>query len=356
MPRFIPMLTFAIDHQLGGGSITQFHRTNIIIHLLATGAVFFFVLSLLQSKGGRDTLQWIPPDWFALFVAALWALNPAQTNGVTYLVQRMASLAALFYCLSCALYLRARLADTLLPRLSWGMGCVVAAVLAFGSKENTATLPVTLVLLEVMFLSPGLGQKIRGRLRPGQWLGICVLAFLLLPLATPFWNHIVAGYLDRPFTLGQRLLTEARVIVFYLSLLLLPLPGRMNLDHDFPLSHSLLSPLTTLWSFLGLAGLVCVAHRQRKKAPLFAFGIYWFLLTLLIESSVVPLEIIFEHRLYLPSIGIAIALLGGLDRLLGRFKPEQTGKNRRVFFYRWLSLPVRWQCSPRFATTTGRMR
>ncbi|MDH5299368.1 MAG: hypothetical protein OEV91_10155, partial [Desulfobulbaceae bacterium] len=117
--RVIPMLSFAVDHQLGGGSIVQFHLTNLVIHLLATTAVFFFVFSLLETTVGRKALKCLPPATFAFFVAALWALNPVQTNAVTYIVQRMASLAALFYCLACVFYLRSRLAGNLRCRWGW---------------------------------------------------------------------------------------------------------------------------------------------------------------------------------------------------------------------------------------------
>jgi tetratricopeptide (TPR) repeat protein len=313
--RLLPLLTFAADHKIGRGRISQYHSTNISIHLLAVIALFFFSQGLLATQRGRRALSGLNPKHFCLLVTAFWALNPVQTNAVTYLVQRMTSLTALFYVTALACYIYWRLDSSRLKRLLFFTGFLLAALCAFLSKENSATLPFAVFLVECMFITPGLGGRILKKMRWYHWVGMALLILVILPLGESTWDEILAPYGTRHFTLMERLLTETRVLVFYISLLLVPLPGRMNLEHDFTLSTSLFSPPTTFLSIIFLAVLIWTAAATWKRAPLISFGIWWFFLNLIIESTVVPLELAFEHRLYLPSIGLFIALVGCGDIL-----------------------------------------
>jgi tetratricopeptide (TPR) repeat protein len=110
------------------------------------------------------------------------------------------------------------------------------------------------------------------------------------------------------FNMWERLLTEGRVMVHYLTLLLFPLPSRLAVVHDVPKSTSLVSPFSTLLAWLLIAGLLATAYWVRKRAPVFSFWICWFFAAQLIESTILPLELMFEYRVYLPSIGIMAAL------------------------------------------------
>ncbi len=331
--RFMPMLTFAIDRALSqpDGSVSQYHYTNIAIHLAATLALFFFLRGILRTPKGTTALGSLAPDHFCLLVTGLWALSPLQTNAVTYIVQRMASLTAFFYLASLACYLFARTTAIRPRRYLLYAASLGLAVSAFFSKENSATLPLALLLLEATFISPDLPRRIGRRLTP-RTIGILLAtAFLLSPVMAKVWYTIVtSGYAIRSFTLGERLLTEARVVVYYLSLLALPLPARMTLDYDFPLSTSLLTPPTTLAAILFLTLLFYLACKTLRRLPLFGFGVLWFFLTLVIESSVIPLELVFEHRLYLPSVGFFIAVLALVD----------------LATTRWLTAPQRRQAMP----------
>lgn len=327
--RFIPMLSFAVDHLIGQGSIVQFHLTNIIIHLLATTAVFLLAMGLAKTPIGQKKLSILDPAVFGLFVAALWALHPVQTNAVTYLVQRMASLTALFYVTSLAGYLWARTGQSGLARKSGWLVFILAMAGAFWSKENSATLPLAVLLLETIFITPTLGKKVLARLGWQHWLVLAIIVILLLPFAATKISQLANGFSGRHFTMEERLFTELRVVVFYLSLLFLPLPGRLNLDHDFPISHSLFTPATTGLSLLLLIFLVFAALRVRHRHPFIAFGILFFFLNLIIESSIIPLEIIFEHRLYLPSLGFSLVLVALMD-WGGRFIPVQTDQERKT--------------------------
>jgi tetratricopeptide (TPR) repeat protein len=332
--RFIPMLSFAIDHLLGQGSIAQFHRTNILIHLLATIAAYLLTLRLTSTAIGQKNLTFLTPATFSLLVAALWALHPVQASAVTYLVQRMTSLAALFYFSALAAYVWARTSRAVPVRTTAWTVFSLAALAAFFSKENTATLPLATLLLEMIFISPDLGRRIMANLGRRQWLILAIVFLLLLPLALTELAAFSSSYTGalRHFNLPERLFTELRVVIFYLSLLALPLPGRFNLDHDFPVSHSLANPPATILAFFLLAFLLVVAFRSRRQNPVVAFGILFFFLNLLIESSVIPLELVFEHRLYLPSLGFFIVVVGLLDRGC-RLVPTHAQKELKKIFF-----------------------
>jgi tetratricopeptide (TPR) repeat protein len=321
--RLVPIITFAVDNSLGGGNVVQYHLTNIAVHLFGAIAVFFFIRGLLATKVGAGSLQYPSAAGFSLIATGLWALNPVQTNAVTYLVQRMTSIAALFYISALAFYIYGRLSASSRRRYVFFISAAVAALLAFLSKENSFTLPAALLLIEFYFLSPGGLDRVLKKITKRQWFLLSLAVLVLLPLSADLFQYATAGYGRRDFTLAERMLTQSRVVVFYISLLLLPLPGRLNLEHDFPLSISLFSPPATLLCFILLPAIFLIAIKTRKSQPLISFGIMWFFLNLLIESTFVPLEIIFEHRLYLPSVGffIVMASLAGLAArsILGRY-------------------------------------
>ena len=139
-------------------------------------------------------------------------------------------------------------------------------------------------------------------------------------------------YDRREFNLIERLLTQARVVIHYISLLLLPLPSRLNFDYDFPFSTSIFSPLTTFFSFLLLGIILIWSIRNRRQYPLIVFGIFWFFLNLLVESTVIPLELVFEHRLYLPSVGFYIAGFSMLDLLVAYLKTKHSSREVELVF------------------------
>ncbi len=328
--RFVPLLSFAVNHYFSRGNIIYYHLTNIAIHLLAVVALFFFLKALLRTETGRKSLFLLNPERYVLFVCGLWALNPIQTNAVTYIVQRMTSLAALFYLTALALYLYARLSRGAMRRFLFFSGCIGAATLAFFSKENSFTLPAAILLVEGMFLSPHLFRRLIGSIRWYHWLMLAVVLGLLFPFIIQPWQVHTADYSIRSFTLEERLLTQLRVVVFYISLLLLPLPQRLNLDHDFLLSTGWFSPPTTILSGMLLVGLFFMGMRFRKEAPLLCFGIFWFFLNLLIESTVIPLELIFEHRLYLPSVGFFMGVVAVVDFSVARLRPRRPTELRDI--------------------------
>lgn len=317
--RFIPLLTFAVSNKLAFGNLPYYHLTNIFIHLLAVTTLYFFLQGLFTRTTLREHRSFLPTTLVIIGVCGLWGLSPVQTNAVTYLVQRMTSLMALFYLLAMTFYLYGRTASPGANRNLHLLLCAGSAALAFISKENSATLPLALLLLECTIINPGSATRFLAGLKTRQWLCIGMVLLIALPIPLKILGEMVNSYGGRPFNCAERLLTESRVVVWYISLLALPLPSRMNLDHDFLISRSLLSPPTTLLSIILLCLLVATTFKYRHKSPLLTFGVFFFFLNLLIESTVVPLELVFEHRLYLPSVGFFLALAGGFDLLLSRY-------------------------------------
>lgn len=321
--RIVPNISFALNYLYNGDDPAGYHWVNIAVHAASAVAVYF-LLSLVISicfpgneKGlNRET---------ALLAALLWAVHPLQTNGVTYIVQRMTSMAALFYLLSVLFYLKARLHR----QGAQGPPLFLAAVfgvMALFSKENTAVLPITIAACEVFFIRADRIDTVLTR-RNLLLCAILLGGFLLLCLAllgTDPLAKIMKGYEQRDFTLAQRLLTEPRVIFHYLTLLVLPLPSRLNLAYDYPLSTGLLAPPWTLAALIGLIGLAAGIVLLFKHHRLTAFALFWLLINLCVESSFIPLMIAFEHRMYLPSvflIGAGAAWcyrLAGGNRLLAR--------------------------------------
>ncbi|MBN1913009.1 MAG: tetratricopeptide repeat protein [Candidatus Omnitrophica bacterium] len=246
----------------------------------------------------------------SFFAALVFLVHPIQTQGVTYVYQRTASLATFFYLATLVLYAQSWISR----RKIYYIMSLVTLALAMFTKEIAFTLPLAVVLYEIIFL------KQQGRF-PWQRVLPFIIALAIIPLivfieakappAETLKSLEEAALLDW----REYLFTEFRVMVTYIRLLLLPI--RQNLDYDYPIYASLLR-LPVLASILFLASLFLAAIRLSAKYRLVSFGIFWFFLALLVESSVVPItDVIFEHRLYLPMIGFSLFLSTGLYYLIG---------------------------------------
>jgi hypothetical protein len=298
--RPVANISFALNYYLHGYWPAGYRAVNIALHLATGILLFFFLKTILPAC----ELKMTAAATAAFFAALLWLVHPVNTQAVNYIVQRMTVLAAFFYLLSLYLYTAARRTEIRRRKKYLYTGCAVAGLLAMGSKEIAVTLPFFIFLYEWFFfrnLDPA-WLKRRLPLLVG-------LAALLAPLAVWYINaHSVGGagllaqYDRQAYTPVQRLLTEFRVIVYYISLLAFPHPGRLNLDYDFALSKSLLDPVTTLPAAAAVLGLAVLAIGLTRRHRLVAYGLFWFLGNLAIESSLIPLDIVFEHRLYLPSM------------------------------------------------------
>jgi tetratricopeptide (TPR) repeat protein len=302
--RPLSNISFALNYYLHGYNVVGYHVVNILIHISTGFILYFFVKATLCTPALRSRYR--NDRWISFFAAAVWMIHPLQTQSVSYIVQRMNSLCAMFYILSILLYARFRLSEQ--QRNKWWLfsGCILAGALSLASKQIAATLPVFIVIYEWYFFRDLDLKWLKNHipLLTGCLLLAAVIALALLG-SNPL-DRILNGYKGRDFTLAQRLLTEPRVIILYLSLLLWPHPSRLNLDHDFTLSNSLMDPWTTFFAILTIAALIGLAVATAKKHRLFSFCILWFFGNLAIESSLIALEIVFEHRVYLPSMAFSL--------------------------------------------------
>ncbi|BBO79500.1 hypothetical protein DSCO28_00660 [Desulfosarcina ovata subsp. sediminis] len=326
--RPIPCLTFAINWLLGQDDPTGYHLVNIAIHGMTAILIYFVVVRLFQTPvliadGNR---KGVSPQGVAFMCALLWAVHPLQSQAVTYIVQRMAQLAAFFYLAAMLLYLKGRLACVRKKQWQYFIGCLICGVLGSMSKENAAMLPLTLVLLEACFFR----QRWSTIKTPYLIMAGCGIALLTYVLGVRLFLNgdylfLLRGYSSRPYTPLQRLLTESRILWFYLSQLAFPLPGRFSIEHDILISNSLLSPWSTLPAMLGIGSMIIAGLMNIKKYPVIAFGVLFFFVNHVVESSVIGLELIFEHRNYLPDIFIFLIVSIGIHHGLAWVKNNYAG-------------------------------
>ena len=305
--RPVSNISFALNYFIHGYNVVGFHVVNMLIHIITGFILYLFVKTTFCTPVLKS--RYSDYMWISFFTAAIWMIHPVQTQSISYVVQRMNSLAVMFYMLSIWLYARFRLNRQ--PKNKWWLlsGCILAGVLALLTKEIAATLPFFIIIYEWYFFRD---LKLEWVKRNIPMLTTCLVLSVGLALIFLGGNpvaKILEPYESRDFTLSQRLLTEPRVVIFYLSLLFWPHPSRLNLDHDFPLSHSLMDPLTTSFSILVLAVMFIAAVFTAKRQRLLSFGILWFFGNLAIESTILALEIVFEHRLYLPSMMISLIVV-----------------------------------------------
>lgn len=307
--RPVSYLTFALNHAAGGPDAWSFHVTNLGIHVLAGILAYWLSLLLLgqASKVDDPLLSRLPVDgkYFASLLAALvFTLHPLQTQSVTYVVQRMTSLAALFYLAAFACYVSGRISPGVARRWSlWTLGLLLW-LLALGSKQISVTLPIVIMLYEWYFHENLTAAWLRRHL-----VGI-LSAILLIALVSTIHLLLVGDkvfdqFESRDFTLTERLLTQTRVVCIYAGLTFFPSPSRLNLLHDVSVSRGLTDPWTTALSLTAVLLYLALAVTSARWSKLFSFCLLWPVIHLAIESSILPIELIYEHRMYLPLFGIS---------------------------------------------------
>jgi len=293
-------LSFAINYYFHGYNVIGYRVVNILIHLI-TGILLYYLVkttvALANSSNGSEYSQWLP-----FYVALLWTVHPLHIQSVTYIVQRMNSMATMFYILSFFLYASGRLSNVHKRGRALFVASFLSGIIALGSKQIAATLPIMLFFYEWFFFR----QLDWGWLKKSfRRLVVPLVVFVVIAigyLGFDFLERVFATYDHRDFTMSQRVMTQFRVVIFYLSLILFPNPSRLSLDHDFLLSSSLIDPVSTIFSLFAIIGAIGFAIFKAKRLPIVSFCILWYFGNLAIESSVIGLEIIFEHRTYLPSM------------------------------------------------------
>ncbi len=303
--RPIPMLTLAINYWLGGTDVVGYHIVNLIIHILSGVVVYFLSLQILSS----DQIKNEHPikknkEIAALLISLLFLAHPIQTQAVTYTIQRITSLAALFYMLSVFFYLKGRMLQSsktgsLKEALPFYAGTFISFILAILSKQIAVTLPLALLMAEFFFI-----RDKEGKLYKKYIITYSALSFFAIALAL-----IVKGLPRESQEIPRDiyLFTEFKVMVKYVQLLILPI--NQNLDHDIAPAFSLWG-LKQLFSLAFILGLISLGVYMFRRDRLISFGIFWFFLALSVESTFIPIkDFIFEHRLYLPSFGFFLILV-----------------------------------------------
>lgn len=340
-------LTFAINYSFGKLNVFGYHLVNILIHIINGFIVYFLSLEIMKllfrspeeaktskvrgrglSKEATLTRDLRLPV-AALFGALIFVVHPLQTQAVTYICQRYASLAALFYLASVLFYLKARINQTSGRRdqgsgeqtvffsiqiLAFYLICIICGVLAFMSKQNTASLPLAILLVEYLCVD----RSWQGWKKKLVWAGMALILFLigLLYVSGAFQGEVTARRLLEDVSELARetelvshwsyLCTQLNVLIIYIRLLFLPIG--QNLDHLYLFKSGFFDGYTPL-AFLILVGVIILGIYSRIRRPVITLGIFWFFITLSVESSIIPIrDALFEHRLYLPMFGFAIVL------------------------------------------------
>lgn len=324
--RPLSMASLMLSGWLGGYVPFAFKFGNLLVHLLCGLAGW----QVLRRVLARDSHLAAQADLAAALLAALWLLHPMNVSTVLYAVQRMAQVSTLFMLASLWVYLASRQAlergnglravaglFVLLPLL------VVAGLLG---KENAAVTPALCLVFELAYFRHSRADK--------RVLGVFYAAFLVVPgllastvLLRP--GGLLGGYLARDFTLPQRLLSESRALMDYIGALLLPRGPSMGVFTDgFVTSTGWLSPPSTLFAVLALAAITALAIALRKRAPSVFAGWCFFLVAHAMESSILPLELYFEHRNYLPAFGLLLAAAGMAELLTRKLHTQNFSRHQ----------------------------
>jgi tetratricopeptide (TPR) repeat protein len=340
--RYVAYLTFALNYLAGGYDPFGWHLVNVAIHLANAVLVWAFVLLAFRSRRLRASTIAPASGAIAFASAAIFVAHPLATQAVSYVVQRITSLATLFYLLTVVLYLAWRLSSRAMSRIALYAGVLASALLAVRTKEIAFTLPVALALVEWAFLEGG----------RRRWLPILPVAAmaLLIPLSLVDFAKPVSGVLatanqsTRVQALDGRhdyLRTQAVVVARYLGLLAFPV-GQV-IDHDVAIRRSWLA-LDVAGCALLLAALASLggwlAWRSTPRGGraaldpsvrMVALGIGWFFVTLSVESSVIPIaDVMNEHRVYLPSAALFPAVVTLLALLFHRIDPARVARDTAV--------------------------
>jgi protein O-mannosyl-transferase len=313
--RPISMASFAIDHARAGLNPGAFKRTNLLIHLfcglMAAGLSFLLSTRVFWREASHAEHLGL-----ALLVACLWMIHPLQLTNVLYVVQRMNSLCGLFTIAALICYCATRFhpdGRIVRPGAAGIIGTVALTLAAMLSKENGVLTFGYLATIEIAArytLEPYRRSADRTLMAMIGLGGVTTIALL-----AAFHKPLLEAYANRPFTLGERLLTEPRVLLWYLKLMVMPDIHQMGLIHDdWTVSPSLVAPASTLAAIAVWLLAIALAWRTRFSMPLILFGLLWYLVGHSVESTFMPLLLVFEHRNYLPLFGICFAVLALLAR------------------------------------------
>ncbi|KRB10953.1 hypothetical protein ASD86_00405 [Lysobacter sp. Root690] len=323
--RPVSMASFMLSAALGNATPLDFKLGNLLIHIACAALIYMLLLRLFLRSSTTRSIG----ATTAGFLTALWLLHPLHVSTVLYAVQRMAQLSSLFVLAALLAYLQGRNALDARARTKayvWlFVGFPLLWLLGLLSKENAAVAPALCLVVELAYFQrlPELRRALAGFY--GLTLITPALLALMVLIVKP--GALLAGYAIRDFDMTERLLSQTRALLDYLGMLLFPRGERMGVfTDDFAVSHGLLSPPSTLACLCALSAISAIAIVLRRRSPHLFAGWFFFLVAHGVESTVLPLELYFEHRNYLPSVGLLLMLAGMLS--LSRESVRATGAYR----------------------------
>lgn len=339
--RPIALFSFAIQYQAWPNDPTAFKAVNLIIHL-ATGGMLLGLFGCLARISGLSRTAAFSA---AVVGSALWLLAPLHVSTVLYTVQRMTQLAAFFSVVGIWAWVqgRQRLAESCAVGWVWLTGGVgLSMVLALLSKETGVLIPLYILVLEATLLRALPAPQALTLLR-SRWVWVPLLA----GSCAAVWHYsdwLLAGYASRDFTLAERLLTEPRVLMRYVRMALFADPAGLGLfQDDFQVSRTWSDPATTVPAIVLLGAAAVGSWALRRRFPVPAFGVLWFLAGHILESTLIPLELSFDHRNYLPIAGIYFSVGYLLVRWFlhsqasGGFRPAMLVAAGWIAFFAWIT-------------------
>lgn len=314
--RPLLLVTLTINYAIGGLNPITYHIFNNTLHAINGIIFYFFILTTLNLPLLREKYSEIAKE-IALFASLLFVVHPIQTQAVTYIISRSMPMATFFYLLGILLYVKGVQSG----KKSYFIILIFISFLGMASREDYFTFPFMLFLYDVMFLSPIKDIKKR------WW----VYGLILLTAAYRVWLSVT--YKDSPESAGfgvkllspyQYLCTEFNVIWTYVRLLFLPI--NQNLDYDYPVSQGIFE-FPTILSFIGHLLVIAFAIWIYKRNRLVTFLILWWYIALSPSSSFIPIiDVIFEHRVYLPSIGFFFLFMIGYEYLWEKIRARISQK------------------------------
>lgn len=328
--RPISMLSFAINYYFTGIDSYFFKLLNLIVHMINGIGLYLLTKLLLNSysKKFNHPINTKLAVSISIAAAAAWMVHPLNLTNVLYIVQRMNSLSTTFIIYGLILYVygRQRINENQHGILLVLLSIAVFTPLAALCKENGLLLPLYILALEVILFRFGTPSITSRRALYGVFgffIFLPVFLFIGYVMMHPQW--LSGAYSIRDFNMQERLMTESRALWFYLKLILIPNTAEMGIFHDdFAISRGLLNPISTLFSILGIVVLLVTSVVLRNKAPIVTFGILFFLVGHSMESTLIGLELVHEHRNYLPQYGILLIIFFYIFTLTGKVETTQT--------------------------------
>ncbi len=313
--RPVAMASFIMNAFINGGNLWWWKFTNLVVHILTGISIFALTASLFSANEKKiNTDSWL----YGAMIAGIWLLHPLHVSTVLYTVQRMTQLSALFVFIGLLFYVAGRKrqiagkpGDTFLL-----LSIILFTPLGIFSKENALLMPFYMLLIEIFLFQ---FKSSENSIISARALKIILLLPMLLGVMaiSVFFNELVLEkYVIREFTVYQRLITEFRILVAYLFMIIVPMQRNMGLVHDdIVVSSHLFSPPSTFTSLMGILLLLILAWYMRRRFSLAAFGIFFFFVSHLIESTIFPLELMFEHRNYIASYGMILVFVALLREI-----------------------------------------